>query len=211
MRELLIVGAGGFGREVCSMLPECLGYGTEWIVKGFLDDTEDPLGGFPGYAPIIAPIHGYVPQPNDVFICALGSVRGKKHCVEHLLSQGAEFITIIHQNTVLGKNAVMGKGCLICRGVTIGCDAHIEDYVTLQAGCMIGHDSCIASWCHCHPRVFMGGKSQFREGVHAGYNAFLHPGRVVGEYSVLAAGSCIFRNVPPHTTAIGNPATILKS
>lgn len=190
------------------MLPECMGYGTEWTVKGFLDDTNDPLGNFPAYAPVIGPIHGYIPEPDDIFICALGSVKGKKHCIEHLLSQGARFETIIHKSVIIGKNAVIGKGCLFCRNVTIGCDTHIDNYVSLQAGCMIGHDSRIGAWVHCHPRVFMGGKSRFGEGVYAGYNAFLQPGREAGDFSILAAGACIFRDVPAGTTAIGNPANI---
>lgn len=193
------------------MLPDCVGFGKEWIIKGFLDDTENPLGGFQDYAPIVGPIHGYVPQPNDIFICAIGSARGKQHCIEHLLNLGAEFVTIVHKSVIIGKNALIGKGCLFCRNVSISCDTRIDDYVTLQSECMVGHDACIGSWTHCHPRVFMGGKSLLGKGVQAGYNAFIRPGKSVGDYSVVAAGACVFRNIPAHTTAIGNPATIVKA
>ncbi len=35
MRNLLIIGAGGFGREVYNSALESIGYGKDFIVKGF--------------------------------------------------------------------------------------------------------------------------------------------------------------------------------
>lgn len=209
MKQLLIIGAGGFGREVYNMTPHCKGYGVEWEVKGFLDDTENPLSGFTGYPPVVGPIHGYVPQPDDVFICAIGSVSGKKACVEHLLAQGAEFINLIHHRSSVGRNTKVGIGCILCGGVAISCDCTIGDYVTLQSECILGHDACVGDYSHFHSRVFMGGKSCVAEGVHVGYGAFLHPKKKVGTYATLAAGAYVFRNVQDGRTVVGNPAKYL--
>ena len=62
MKHLLIIGARGWGREVYNMLPDCIGYGTEYEVKGFLDDKADALDGMPGYPPIIDSVEHYEPQ-----------------------------------------------------------------------------------------------------------------------------------------------------
>lgn len=209
MKHLLIIGAGGFGREIYNMASYCMGYGVDWVVKGFLDDTEEPLGKFEGYAPVIGPIHGYVPQADDVFICAIGSVQGKRACVEHLLAQGAEFINLVHKTATFGQNVKLGRGCIIQMEARISSEISIGDYVTIQDQCMIGHDARLSSWSHLHPRVFMGGKSCLGEGSHIGYGAFIHPGKTIGSDATVAAGAYVFRNVKPGTTVIGNPATTL--
>lgn len=210
MKHLLIIGAGGFGREICNMAPFCRGYGVDWDVKGFLDDTPAPLGGFEGYGPIVGKIHEYEPQPDDVFICAIGSVQGKRECVETILAKGGKFISLIHKTAIISRNSEIGHGCIIQRDARIGCDISIGDFVAIQDECMFGHDVQIGDWCHLHPRVFMGGFSRLQEGVHIGYGAFIHPKKTVGENATVAAGAYVFRNVKPGTTVIGNPAAILR-
>ena len=192
------------------MAPDCVGYGIEWDVKGFLDDTENPLGGFDGYGMIVGKIHEYVPQEGDVFICAIGSVPGKRECVQTLLSKGAEFINLVHVDASISRNVSMGIGCIVGKGCMISCDITIGDFVTLQAGCVLGHDVKVGDWCHFHPRVFMGGKSIVSDCVHIGYGAFIHPKRRVGEKAMVGAGAYVFTNVPEGRTVIGNPARTLS-
>ena len=40
MKQLIIIGAGGFGRETYCTAKESIGYGEEYVIKGFLDDTQ---------------------------------------------------------------------------------------------------------------------------------------------------------------------------
>ncbi|HJY11908.1 MAG TPA: hypothetical protein VJ304_03925, partial [Flavobacterium sp.] len=87
MKNLIIIGARGYGREVCGLARQCSGYNTEYIIKGFLDDKLDALNGFDNYPDIISSVENYEIQENDVFVCALGSVQWKKHYVEIILSK----------------------------------------------------------------------------------------------------------------------------
>ena len=209
MKHLLIIGAGGFGREIFDMAPLCQGYGKQWELKGFLDDTQDPLGGFEGYAPVVGKITGYAPLQDDVFICAIGSVPGKRKCVESILARGGQFINLIHKTATLGRNVQLGYGCIIQMEARISSNVTIGDFTTIQDQCMIGHDVSIAPWCHLHPRVFMGGFSKLQEEAHIGYGAFVHPKMAIGARATVAAGAYVFRHVKPGTTVIGNPATTL--
>jgi hypothetical protein len=88
MKQLLIIGARGFGREFFYWAKECHGYGTAFGIKGFLDDKADALDRLPGYGPIISSVEGYEVQPGDVFTCALGDVRQKKRYVEMIRAKG---------------------------------------------------------------------------------------------------------------------------
>lgn len=42
MKKLVIIGAGGMGRTLYNIATESLGYGTDFTIKGFIDDD---LGG----------------------------------------------------------------------------------------------------------------------------------------------------------------------
>ena len=78
MKNLLIIGARGFGREVYSLAKEAQGYHKEFVVKGFLDDKADALNGMGNYPPIIDSVEHYLPEEDDVFVCALGDVVDRK-------------------------------------------------------------------------------------------------------------------------------------
>ncbi len=78
MKELLIIGARGFGREVYDLAIQCDGYNNEYIIKGFLDNDKNALENFQNYPDIVSSVEEYEIKENDVFICALGSVIWKK-------------------------------------------------------------------------------------------------------------------------------------
>jgi len=52
MKQLVIIGARGFGREVYNLAIESRGYNDDFVVKGFLDDKYDALDCYNEYPPI---------------------------------------------------------------------------------------------------------------------------------------------------------------
>ena len=143
MRNLLIIGAGGFGREVYNSALESIGYGKDFIVKGFLDDRLDALDTFSNYPPVIDRIDSYSIKPDDVFVCALGTVTIKKKVCESILSRGGDFLTLIHKDTYISMNTKIGKGCILLSGARIHCDVSIGEFVVVQPYAIIGHDVVI--------------------------------------------------------------------
>ena len=206
MKQLIIIGAGGFGREVHNMVPFCRGYGERFVIKGFINDITDALDSFPGYAPIIGTIKDYVPQPDDVFICAIGDIEGRKKCVNMLLERGAEFIRLVHESAGWDRNTVVGKGCILCTRVGISCDCKIGDFTVFQDDCLVGHDTVIGDFCHFHVRAFVAGKVCIEDSVHVGPYALIHPGKKIGAAATVGAGAFVIRNINPGVTVYGNPA-----
>lgn len=209
MKNLLIIGARGWGREVFGMLPNCLGYGTEFIVKGFLDDKVDALANFDDYPPIIDSVEHYQPQHDDVFVCALGEPKWKRHYAEIMLAKGGEFINLIHRTAYVGKNTVLGKGCIISKEASISCDITIGDFVTLQRLATIGHDAHLGDYCNIGAMCFMGGGASIGEEslVFPGSNILPHIS--VGNKCVVGAGAVVVRRVKDNTTVFGNPAKVM--
>lgn len=210
MKHLVIIGAGGFGREVHNMAPFCRGYGEEFVIKGFINDITDALDGFGGYAPIIGTIKDYMPQEDDVFICAIGDIAGRKKCVNMLLERGAEFIRLIDKRADWARNTVVGKGCILCSRVGISCDCKIGDFTVFQDECLVGHDTRIGDFCHFHARAFIAGRVEIGDNVHVGPYALVHPGKKVGADATIGAGSFVIRNVKSGCTVYGNPAKLLR-
>lgn len=206
MKRLIIIGAGGFGREVHNLAPFCYGYGEKFVLKGFINDITNALDGYEGYAPIIGTIKDYVPQPDDVFICAIGDIAGRKKCVQLLLDKGAQFINLVHKTAGWDRNTVLGIGCILGIRVGISCDCHIGNFTIFQDECLVGHDTDIGDFCHFHARAFVAGRVNIGNEVHVGPYAMIHPNRKIENNATIGAGSFVIRNVKAANTVYGNPA-----
>lgn len=206
MKNLIIIGARGFGREVYNLAIESEEYNKSFQVKGFLDDKEDALEGFDNYPPIISSVENYTIEDDDVFICALGDVNYKKHYSELILGKGGNFISIIHPTACVAQNTNLGYGCIISRYVTISCDVKVGNFVTISAHAGLGHDVIVNDWCH------IGGYSNLSGGVKLESLVTLHPQanitphKRIGTGSTVGTGSVVLSNVKDGVTVFGNPA-----
>ena len=210
MKELLIIGARGFGREIFAAAQYCLGYGTEFTIKGFLDDNSNALDGMPGYPPIIDSVEHYQPTENDVFICALGDPKWQKHYAEIIKDKGGRFINLIHQTAGIGQNTKFGTGCIIMDNVGISCDIVLGDFVTLQSRVILGHDVRIGSYCHLGATSFLGGYVQLGSLTTVYPGSIILPHVKVGNQCTVGAGAVVIKKVTDGETVYGNPAKVLK-
>jgi sugar O-acyltransferase (sialic acid O-acetyltransferase NeuD family) len=210
MKNLLIIGARGYGREVYDLAKQCTGYNTEYTIKGFLDDKSDALEVFDNYPQIISSVEEYQIQKNDVFVCALGSIQWKKHYTEIILSKGGQFINLIHPSVILNTNAKIGMGLIIFMYVNISNDCIIDDFVTIQGYVGLGHDTKIGKWSHLNSFSFTGGFVVLEEEVCLNTRATLLPNIIVRKGAVVGAASLVIKNVKENTTVFGVPALRLK-
>lgn len=206
MKNLVIIGARGYGREVCGLARQCSGYNTEYIIKGFLDDKLDALDGFENYPAIISSVENYEIQDNDVFVCALGDLQWKKHYVEIILSKGGQFINLIHPTVVFTSNVKLGNGIIIFMYSNISNDCVLDDFVTIQGFVAIGHDSKIGKWCHINAYSFTGGYAVLEEEVCLNTRSTVLPNIIVRKGATVGAASLVIKNVKENTTVFGVPA-----
>ena len=206
MKQLLIIGARGWGREVFALTKFCRGYQTEFVVKGFLDDNTDALSGMNGYPPIIDSVENYIPQQEDVFICALGDNKWKKHYADIIVLKGGEFMNLIHKTAYVGQNTRLGFGCIVCHEASISCDVKVGNFVTFQRLADIGHDVRIGSYSTLGTKSFMGGGARLGENSTIQTGAIVLPHITIGNNCTVGAGSVVIRKVKDGHTVFGNPA-----
>jgi sugar O-acyltransferase (sialic acid O-acetyltransferase NeuD family) len=206
LKNLIIIGAGGMGRDIYEFSTQCVGYGKDFTVGGFLDDDLDSLRPFSGYPVVINKIDEYDPAENDVFVCSMGDVSQKKSSVERVLRKGGKFISLIHPTAHIGMNSQIGDGCIILKDAFVGSECSIGDFVLIQIGAVIGHDVRIGKYSRvdCHA-VCVGG-TELKNGVTIHTGAIINHNVVVENQGKVGAGSFVIRRVKANTSVLGNPA-----
>ena len=126
---------------------------------------------------------------------------------------------------VVGDDCMIGTFVEIQGGVVIGNKVKVQSHsficegVTIEDNVFIGHHVVFTN--DKYPRsVNSDGKMATRtdwkllktiikKGASIGSNATILGGVTVGEYALVGAGAVVTKDVPPHATVVGNPATIL--
>ncbi|KAF0195909.1 MAG: hexapeptide repeat-containing transferase [Bacteroidetes bacterium] len=206
MRNLVIIGASGFAREIYDLAHYCFGNDPDFKVRGFLSDGPSDIESR-GYPPVLATVSGYSPQPDDVFFCAIGKVTDRKKTVEIILAKGGKFINLIHPTCVISPSVKLGIGVGIKAFCVIASDASVGDFTFLQSSVIMGHDVKIGRYCQVNSHTFFAGFSQVHDLATINAGVKLIQNAVVEELAVVGMGSVVLNKVKKGTTVFGSPAT----
>jgi sugar O-acyltransferase (sialic acid O-acetyltransferase NeuD family) len=198
---LLIVGAGGFGREV---LQYAIDAGMP--VCGFLDDRPTALEGTGITTSVVGPISKHVPSSDVDYVIAIGELETRRRLVEVLGEGGARFGSVIHPRAWVAPTASVGYGCVIAPGAVVGPHATLDAHVVLNVLASVGHDASIGRGTVFSPYATCNGAAKIDANVLLGTRATVLPGVTVGEGARIAAGAVCYQEVPPWALAQGDPA-----
>jgi len=205
MKDLIIVGASGFGRELVEYIEDINRITPQWEIKGFIDDNIQALDGYECDYKIIGRIVDWQPSENEDFVCALAFPDVKKVVVETLQERGANFISIIHPSARVSKHALIGNGVVITPNSNVNCNAQIGDFVSIL-GSGIGHDAKIGDYSTFSGRCSVNGHVEVGKNVYAGCGVYIAPSKKIGDNATIGIGSVVISNVRPNTKVFGNPA-----
>lgn len=203
MKDIVIVGAGGFGREVLQYLKDIHGHDP---VKGFLDDNLTEMQPASLGQQIIGRISDYAPAPDEYFALAIGNPVLRFKLARELSDRGAQFISVIHPQAYIASSATLGTGCIVAPFATIGANAVLGDHVVLTFYSSVAHDAVVGDATALSPHSVANGGSRLGVASFLGTAAIVNPTKTVGDMAKVAAGSVVYRDVPPKSLASGNPA-----
>jgi sugar O-acyltransferase (sialic acid O-acetyltransferase NeuD family) len=198
---LIIVGAGGFGREVLQYALD-----AKLSVKGFLDINSNALDGFPVEHQILGSPVEYVFESTDRFVLAIGDPAIKQKLAKLLETRGAQFVSVIHPLAYVAPSARLHLGCVVAPFAFLAPSTVLEEHVSINTYASAGHDARIGAFSTLSPYSVINGFVTLGQGVLLATHAVVVLGKTVGKWSKVSAGSVALQHVPEYALAVGNPA-----
>ena len=209
--KLAIIGAGGFGREVLSLIKSINRVESTFDIIGFLDDGVEQ-----GKSIHDLPVLGAVKDVKILgiknVVLAIGNPHIRKTMVAQLGTQ-VSFPTIFHPSVIFQDNEriKIGQGCIICAGNILTTDIEIGNHCIINLSCTIGHDAVLGDFTSIMPGVNISGGARLESEVYVGTGAKLIKASSVGNGAIIGAGAVVDSDVLENEVVVGVPARPLKN
>lgn len=206
MNRLAILGASGHGKVVAE-----LALSSGWHSIEFFDDafpakskTDDFLirGGFDE---LIKQKDRY-----DGFHVAIGCNKTRLKILKQILALGLACPNIIATSSSVSKTASLGVGISVMENVVVNAKANLGDGVILNTSCSVDHDCEIYAGAHISPGARLAGDVSVGHCAWIGIGSSVINGKVIGDNSIIGAGSVVIENIPSDVTAVGVPSKIIR-
>jgi sugar O-acyltransferase (sialic acid O-acetyltransferase NeuD family) len=217
-RELVIVGAGGYGSVAASVADDINTLASKhdqeapWDVVGYADSDATKIGRRHAGRAVLGTIeevdrdfHG-----RDLwFFCAIGDNDARAKIVRLAKGLGWKPATLVHPSAILAGNVEIGAGSYIGPASVVSVDTKIGAHVIIDMHVSIGHDAVLKDFCAVFPGARISGCCCLGEYALVGSNATLLPGTKLGERAVVGASSLAHGSVEPDTTILGVPGRVV--
>lgn len=209
MKDIIIVGASGFGRELAEVIEEINRKKPTWKIRGFLDDNPDALEGANCPYQLLGSIERWQPREEERYAMAIAAPVIKEEIVSKLKARGARFASIIHPTAGVSSNSRIGEGAVLFGQCGVSVNVEIGEFAFLNALVGVGHDAVIGPYSMIGPKCCISGHTTLGRGVTMGALASTYPGITVGDYATIGMNSTAIRRVKPRTTIVGVPGKVL--
>lgn len=211
-KELVIVGAGGFGREILWQLRE-QNYeilGINYHFKGFIDDNKKLLNEVCNQ--VIGSTDDLLQEKRPLAVLiAIGNAKTRKKISKKLMkNKNLSFPNFIAESAKISDDICIGQGCIICMASIITVNVKLGDFVICNLDCTIGHDSILEDFVILYPSVNVSGNVIIGTTSEIGTGTQIIQGNAIGKECILGAGAVVNKNIPDFATAVGIPAKIIK-
>lgn len=210
MKDLVIVGAGGFGREVAWLVEEINEVSKEWNLIGFIDENKEIHETLINGYEVLGGID-WLKDKDIYYVCAIGNSKIRKDVVEKINKFQLKAATIIHPSVLMNKKYVeVGEGSIICASSILTVNIKLGKHVILNLDCTVGHDAILQDFVTVYPNVNISGNCRINKCVELGTGTQIIQGKIIEENTIVGAGSVVIKNIEKNRTIVGVPAKIIK-
>ena len=212
MKDLIIIGASGFGREVAWLVERINSKKKTWNLLGYIDDSEEMQNKTINSYPVIGTIDDVYKFPDTFFVVAIGSASTRERVVDRISAQmpNIKFGILIDPSVEMSDSVIIGEGSIVCAHTIITVNITIGKHVIVNLDCTIGHDAVLNDFVTVYPSVNISGNTDIGYASELGTGMQIIQGKKIGERSIVGAGAVVIRDIPEKCTAVGSPAKPIK-
>jgi sugar O-acyltransferase (sialic acid O-acetyltransferase NeuD family) len=211
VKDLIIYGAGGFGRETVLMIEQINEDRKQWNVIGFIDDQVSKGKHVDGI-PILGGGEHLEKFHNADLVIAIADPVTRANIVKKIRQYTTDFPVLIHPQANTGsKSNKIGRGSIITAGCKLTTGISVHEFVIVNLLTSIGHDVTIESYSSIMPGCNISGNVKIGESVLIGTGAKILQNISVGSNCKIGAGAVVTKDVNVGKTVMGVPARPKKS
>jgi len=208
VKKIIIIGAGGYGRELLQWIKDINAASPAWEIAGFIDDNLNALDGLECDYSVIGKVSEWEPREDEEFALALGDPSTKKTVAEMMKAKGAKFASIIHPTATVTAFSHYGEGFIMFPYAKLSVNSSVGDFVSLLSS-GIGHDVSIGDYTTISGACNILRNVRIGQGVFIAAGASLAQDIEVGDDAYIGLGSVVVKNVAEGVRVFGNPARIM--
>lgn len=212
MKEIVIIGAGDFGKEVAWLIEEINKVRPTYMILGYLDDALDKIGKIINGYEVLGNVSRLLDLDKSHAVCAVIAMQDVD-IRKRIVSSVPEFEnweTLIHPSVSLSETSTLGKGCIVCGGTNISVNTEIGSHCLFNISATIGHDCVIGDYVSVMSGASICGHVQIQDMAYLATNCTVVPKMKIGCHAVVGAGSVAIRNVRDRASVMGVPARVIR-
>jgi sugar O-acyltransferase (sialic acid O-acetyltransferase NeuD family) len=204
--DLVVVGAGGHGRELLATVLAVNATEPTWRILGVVDDRPahrdrlDRLG-----VQLLGDL-GWLMEHPCAYALGIGTSAVRARLDEGLAGRGMSPAAIVHPGAHIGPDVRLGDGVVVYDRCTVTTNVEIGRHTHLNVGCAVQHDTVVGALVQFSPGVLVNGDCRIGDRVFLGTGAVITRGCTVGHDAVVGAGAVVLSDVPDGVTVVGVPA-----
>jgi sugar O-acyltransferase (sialic acid O-acetyltransferase NeuD family) len=204
-RPLVIVGAGGHGREALDVVEAINAAEPRFEVLGFAADGADAELLARRGVPLLGPPVVLADLDAD-HVIGVGDGAVRRRLDEQLTGWGTEAAVLVHPLASIGSDVRLGPGVVVAAGARVTTNVTLGRHTHLNVNAVVSHDAVVGDHVTLSPGVLVNGNARLGDGAFLGTGAVVLPGRTVGAGAIVGAGGVVVDDVAPGATVVGVPA-----
>jgi len=206
MKNIVIYGAGGFGRETSLLIDQINRQSSRWNVLGFCDDGKSKREVI-DRLPVLGGMDYLKEVREDLsVVVAIADPGVREKIKQQLTNSKLDFPTLIHPSVAVSESCSVGEGSIICADVVMTVNVNIHSFAIVNLKCTLGHDCVLEDYSSLMPAVNISGNVRLGRGVYVGAGAILLQGVSIGERSLVGAGAVVNKSFDNEKRIMGVPA-----
>lgn len=204
MKNIYIIGAGGYGAVVAELAVIC-GYN----VAGFIDDNPARHGSSVLGWKVLGGLD-CIPDGATVAF-GVGNNEARRRCLETALLRKWHLPVLVHPSAVVSPSAQVGAGTVVLPQALLSTRSCVGSACIINNVSSVSHDCVIGDIVHVCPGVRLAGGVVVGDGTLIGIGSSVRQLMRIGADCLIGAGSVVVKDIPDNMLAYGNPAVVRAS